>query len=120
MMKNILFILWGLWHFRVCRSGKGVGLVVTRFLPDDTGRKVLDRAAQLMRQGEKVWVLCAFNEAPAGVQLPDYRQVYIFNNDPERLARFCAEKGIGRLEYAADCAVMRGAAARFGLQVTEI
>lgn len=119
-MKNLLFILWGLWKFRVCRPGEGVGLVTERFIPDAAGQKILQRALEHMHSDRKVWVLCAFNDAPAGVQLPDYRQVYIFNNDPVRLAHFCAEKGIGKLEYAPDCAVMRGAAVRFGLQVTEL
>ena len=116
-MKNLLFVLWGIWRFRVCRAGTGIGLVVNRLVDDEAGRSVLERALQLHRQGEKVWVLCAFNDAPLGVQLPDYRQVYIFNNDPVRLAHFCAEKNIGTLEYAPDCPVMRNAAARFGLNV---
>ncbi len=119
-MKNLAFILWGLFQFRLRKQGRGVAIVLNRFVDDESGRVALARALELYGQGIPVWVLCAFNDAPTGVQLPDYRMVYIFNNDPVRLAQFCAGHGVGRLEYAPDCTVMRGAAARFGLQVAAL
>lgn len=118
-MKNLTFIFWGLWKFRLHRKGKAVGLVVENFTEGVVGEKILNRVSRLQAQGCRVYVLCAFNNAPLGVRLEDYRQVYIFQNDPACLARFCAQKHIGRLEYLDSCRVMRQAAAKFGLEVSQ-
>ncbi len=115
-MKKALFILRALLYFRLRKKGSAVALVVNEFTETEAGNKAYARYSELRQDGRKVFVLSAFNNAPLGVHLDDYRDIYIFENDAEKLMCFCAEKGVGELHYY-DCDVLFAFLSRMGLDV---
>lgn len=118
-MKNLYFILWGICTFRLSKKGEAVAIVVNSFNDNAAGAKALAQYHALQEQGLRVYIACAFNDAPLAHALADYRDIFIFNNTPTSLAHFCAKQKIGTLYYY-DTHVLASAAKKFGLSVQQI
>ncbi len=98
-MKKIIFILRGLWFFKICKKNNAIALVVNEFNDKPLYNNVLKKYKLHVANKEKVYILCAFSNANLATNLNDYRDLFIFENDADKMMSFCAKKGIAELYY---------------------
>ncbi len=115
-MKKIFFILRGIWNFKINKKHMAAALVVNEFSDSELYNKVLCIYNELSKANKKVYILCAFNNAPLAINLKDYRDIFIFENDADKMMDFCAKKGVDTLYYY-DNNVLLSFFSRMGLKV---
>ncbi|MEG0020013.1 MAG: glycosyltransferase family 4 protein, partial [Oscillospiraceae bacterium] len=120
-MKSLIFKIKWLLKFRTRfllggDKQKNIALVVNSFNRGGLEQVVLNLYYGYKKQGYNVYILCAFNDAPLAKNLYDLRDIYIFNNRPEKFIEFCWKKHINVLHYHYNTLMLR-AARQMGFKV---
>ncbi|MEG0020371.1 MAG: glycosyltransferase family 4 protein, partial [Oscillospiraceae bacterium] len=120
-MKSLIFKIKWLLKFRTRflledKKQKNIALVVNSFNKGGLEKVVLNLYYGYKKQGYQVYILCAFNDAPLAKNLYDLRDIYIFNNSPEKFIEFCWKKHINVLHYHYNTLMLR-AARQMGFKV---
>ncbi len=102
-MKKLIFVLRGFYYFKLRKQGDDYAIVVNEFDDEAIYNSVLSWYRLKKSEGKVVYVLCAFNNAPLAVQLDDYRDIFIFENDANKMMDFCIKKGISNFYYYDNC-----------------
>lgn len=120
-MKSLIFKIKWLIKFRARflftrKKDKSIALVVNSFNKGGLEQVVLSLYYGYKKMGYRVYILCAFNDAPLAKNLHDLRDIYIFNNNPEKFIQFCFDKHINVLHYHYNTLMIR-AARQMGFKV---
>ena len=86
---------------------KTIGIIVNSFNKGGLEQTALNLYNGYRKKGYKVYILSAFNHAPLAKNLDDIRDIYIFNNNPENLIKFCYTHDINVLHYHYNTLMMR-------------
>ncbi len=113
-MKQLAFKLWGLLAFRLTKRNN-IALILNDLNDTPASHKALD-FYQKNSNKRKVFILIAYNNAELGDRVQDYRDIFVFNNNPMNLAKFCYKYKISTLYYYNNF-VLANACKKFGLNV---
>ncbi len=97
--SKLLFTMRGIYYFKLRKKGNACAVVVNNFDDSEMYRYMLNYYRELKENGDCVYILCAFNSAALAVELEDYRDIFIFENDADKMMNFCIKHGISRFYY---------------------
>ncbi len=97
--KKLLFTLRGIYHLKLRKKGDAKAIVVNKFDDENVYEYVLNYYMKLKEEGGKVYILSAFNSAALAIKLDDYRDIFIFENDAEKLMNFSIKHGVTGFYY---------------------
>ncbi len=113
-MKQLAFKLWGLLAFRLTKRNN-IALILNDLNDTSASHKALDFYHKNYSK-EKIFILIAYNSAELGDKVNDYRDIFVFNNDPMNLAKFLYKNKVSTLYYYNNL-VLANACKKFGLNI---